>query len=125
MNHTLDKSMVCSTGSMPASMPIAEKSADTPRPRKPVGLTARHRRILLALLAGKCSREQIDRIAGASNGPDEILRLRRLYGLQIPCTRKGSKDRDGQAIEFGTYSLAERDRIEAQRLLALTEEDLS
>lgn len=80
-------------------------------------LTLRQIRILVALLAGDCTREEIDRAAGASNGPDEILRLRRQAGLSIPCQRKGSKDRDGQPVQVGIYRLTESDRTAARCML--------
>lgn len=80
--------------------------------------TPRARRVLLALLDGPRTREEIDSITGASNGPDEVLRLRRGFSLVIPCQRKGAKDMDGRHVEFGTYSLTEGDRIKVLRLLA-------
>jgi len=87
------------------------------RARDQQALTPRHRRILLALLADQHSREEIDSIAGASNGPDEVMRIRRQFGLKIPCRRKGTKDMDGHPVEFGIYSLTDSDRTNALRLL--------
>ncbi len=81
-------------------------------------LTPRQRRILLALLVGDRSREELDRTAGASNAPDEVLRLRHRFGLVIPCRRKGSKDRDGHPVQVGVYRLTEEDRATARRALA-------
>lgn len=81
-------------------------------------LTPRHRRILLALLVGPRLREEIDGIAGASNGPDEILKLRQCFALSIPCTRKGRKDMDGRPVQVGIYRLTEPDRAQAKRLLS-------
>lgn len=81
-------------------------------------LTPRHRRLLLALMAGQCTREEVDRIAGASNGPDEIFRLRRVYRLTLPCVRRGSKDMDGRPVEYGVYSLTSADRAKVVGLLA-------
>jgi len=77
----------------------------------------RHRRTLIALLDSPRTREDIDRITGASNGPDEILRIRRQFSLKIPCKRKGTKDMDGRHVEFGTYRLTDDDRANALRLL--------
>lgn len=85
-------------------------------------LTPRRRRLLLALLSGQRTREAIDRIAGASNGPDEILNLRHQFGLSIPCRRKGSKDRDGHPVQVGIYRLTDTDRTTARRLLANAKE---
>jgi hypothetical protein len=80
-------------------------------------LTPRHRRILLALLVGQRTREEIDRIAGASNGPDEVMTLRQNFSLVVPCQRKGSKDMDGHAVQVGIYRLTDADRTHAKRLL--------
>jgi hypothetical protein len=66
-------------------------------------------RVLHALLMRVRLREEIDRIAGASNGPDLICQLRRL-GLTIPCVRTPSIDRDGGLVQVGVYSLDRDDR---------------
>lgn len=89
---------------------------------QPLTITPRHRRILLALLVRQQTREEIDRIAGASNGPDEVLRIRHQFGLSIPCQRKGSKDRDGHPVQVGIYRLTDADRTTARRLLANAKE---
>jgi hypothetical protein len=83
-------------------------------------LNPRHRRILRALLARQRAREEIDGIAGASNGPDEILRIRRQFRLVIPCVRKGGRDMDGHRVEVGVYSLTDADRANALRLLGVS-----
>lgn len=80
-------------------------------------LTPRCRRLLAALLTGPKSREELDRIMGASNGPEQVARARRLYGLTIPCEKRGGLDRDGLSIKFGVYSLSPADRLAAARLL--------
>ena len=78
----------------------------------------RYLRILAALLARSRSREEIDRIAGASNGPDAIAALRAL-GLPTPdclvCERTPCFDRDGQEVRRGVYALtpAGRRRLQA------------
>ncbi|WP_338413820.1 hypothetical protein [uncultured Sphaerotilus sp.] len=95
----------------------ADATAGDQRQQLPAILTPRARRILLALLVRDRTREEIDRAAGASNGPDEVLRIRQRFGLAIPCTRKGSKDRDGQKVEIGVYRLTEDDRPKARRVL--------
>ena len=68
----------------------------------------RHLRILAALLTRARTREEIDRIAGASNGPDAIAEIRSL-GLPKPeclvCERTPCFDRDGQAVQRGVYWL--------------------
>lgn len=80
-------------------------------------LTPRHLRLLLALLDGPCTREEVDRIVGASNGPDEVMRVRRRFGLVIPCERQQGFDRDQHRVEFGIYSLTPLDRQKARELV--------
>lgn len=69
----------------------------------------RHMRVLHALMLRPRRREEIDRIAGASNGPDLIADLRR-RGLDIPCQRTPGVDRDNFPIAFGVYELTHADR---------------
>lgn len=80
-------------------------------------MTPRHHRLLSALLSGPITREQVDAITGASNGPDEVLKARRQYGLQIPCHRRAGLDRDHRRVEFGNYRLTRHDRARVARLL--------
>ena len=76
----------------------------------------RHLRVIVALTHRIRSREEIDRIAGASNGPEVIAELRR-RGLDIPCKRAPCIDRDGFEVKRGIYSLTPEDlaRIRAWR----------
>ena len=76
----------------------------------PPYLSPRHRRIVHALDVRSRTREQIDRIAGASNGPDEVMRLRAKLGVEIPCVRIPAFDRDGHDVQVGVYSLTAADR---------------
>jgi hypothetical protein len=69
----------------------------------------RHLRVLYSLEIRSRKREEIDRIAGASNGPDLISDLRKC-GLEIPCDRVPAIDRDGLPVKPGVYSLTEDDR---------------
>lgn len=70
----------------------------------------RHVRVIEALLRNQqLAREQVDRIAGSSNGPDIIAALRR-KGLNIPCMLRDGVDRDGRPCKTGEYSLTESDR---------------
>lgn len=101
----------------PPMQTAGDSASGAQRQQLPAILTPRARRILLALLAGDRTREEIDRAAGASNGPDEILRIRQHFGLSIPCQRKGSKDRDGQPVQVGIYRLTEADRATAKHLV--------
>ena len=87
-----------------------EASALDKRNSNPTDLSPRHRRIVHALQTRSRTREQIDRIAGASNGPDEILRLREKLGIEIPCVRIPAFDRDGHDVQIGVYSLTTSDR---------------
>jgi hypothetical protein len=59
----------------------------------------------------------VDRIVGASNGPDEVLRARRLHGLVIPCERSKGFDRDKHRVEFGIYRLTSPDKDKARSLV--------
>ena len=67
-------------------------------------------RAIHALMTRPTMREEIDRIAGASNGPDVIAHLRAL-GLTLPCDRLSILDRDGKISRPGIYSLTDFDRI--------------
>jgi len=69
----------------------------------------RHLRVIRSLLIRERTREEIDRIAGASNGPELIAELRR-RGLNIPCKRVHGIDRDGYPTKYGVYEFDEDDR---------------
>jgi hypothetical protein len=101
--------------------PIPKDKAGGPGTGTPIlapVLTPRQHRLLSALLVDPCTREDVDRITGASNGPDEVLQLRRQHRMTIPCTRKGSKDKDDHPVQTGIYRLTTADRLTAQQLLA-------
>jgi hypothetical protein len=74
----------------------------------------RQLRVIFALEVSPRTREQIDRIAGASNGPELIAELRR-RGLQIPCKMTPAIDRDGFEIKRGVYYFTESDKREIRR----------
>jgi len=74
-------------------------------------------RILQRLFKSPVTREEVDIIAGASNGPDEILQLREL-GLELPCYRLKVFDRDGEQVCRGLYGTTPRDRREILRFFA-------
>jgi hypothetical protein len=82
--------------------------------------TPRQRRVLEALLenVGWITRESVDRIAGASNGPQIILELRRKVtghdGIEMQ--KAESRDRDGKNCQPGRYRLTSLGR---ERALAL------
>lgn len=69
----------------------------------------RHLRVIQALTVRPVPREEIDRVAGCSNGPQLVADLRAL-GLEVPCTRTKQLDRDLFACWPGVYHLTERDR---------------
>lgn len=78
--------------------------------------TARQYRVINALMRGPESREAVDRIAGASNGPAVVQQLRML-GYDIPCKRVSHTDRDGLAGWHGVYSLTHTDRLRVHEWL--------
>lgn len=69
----------------------------------------RHQRVLALLLQRPARREEVDRAAGASNGPDLIAELRR-RGLDLPCERVEALDRDGRPCRPGIYCTTPADR---------------
>lgn len=69
----------------------------------------RHLRVINALLTRPRTREQIDDIAGASNGPELIAELRR-RGLTCPCERAPVFDKDGIEVKRGIYHFIKQDR---------------
>lgn len=73
-------------------------------------------RTLKALINGPMMREQLDMVAGASNGPEVVAGLRK-KGLNIICERVPSIDRDGKPCRPGRYYLSEADKEKAHELL--------
>ena len=75
-------------------------------------LTPRQRRALVALMERPRSREELDRIAGTSNSPDLVSRLRQ-RGILILCEHVSHTDRDGMKGWHGVYKLpaSEKGRI--------------
>lgn len=69
----------------------------------------RHCRALALLLQRPAKREELDRAAGCSNGPELVAELRR-RGLELPCERVDAIDRDGRHCKPGIYSLSNKDR---------------
>ena len=70
----------------------------------------RHLRVLAVLLVRRLFREELDRIAGCSNGPELVAELRR-RGLEIPCEAVTRLDKDGKPCRPGVYSLTDDDRL--------------
>ena len=77
----------------------------------------RHLRVIHAVLGRPRRREDVDSIAGCSNGPELIAELRR-RGLEIPCKRITFIDRDGYRCRPGIYSFTARDRRKIYTWLA-------
>jgi hypothetical protein len=69
----------------------------------------RHLRVIHHLMIRPRKREEIDRIAGASNGPELMAELRR-RGLRAECRRTPGIDRDGDPVKFGVYAFDDDDR---------------
>ncbi len=72
----------------------------------------RYLRAIHALLVRPVPREELDRVAGCSNGPALIAELRDL-GLSkegLPCTMVPDRDSDGEAIRRGVYFLSDAGR---------------
>lgn len=73
----------------------------------------RHLRAIQALLTRPIPREQLDQIAGCSNGPELIAELRR-RGLHkeyhLRCDRINFIDRDGKVCRPGVYSFTDKGR---------------
>lgn len=69
----------------------------------------RHLRVIMALLVSPRPREAIDRIAGASNGPELMAELRR-RGLEAPCSKTPCIDRDGFEVKRGIYHFTDKDK---------------
>lgn len=76
-------------------------------------MTPRQERVIRALVGtGEwTSREAIDRIAGASNGPEVIRQLRQRFGYDaIQMERVTVVDRDGLLTQPGRYRLTDTGR---------------
>ena len=83
-------------------------------------LASREKRVINALLInGTVTREALDGIAGASNSPDIVFRLRG-HGLEIPCERIKKLDKDGKACWPGQYSFTPKDRSLAREMLGVS-----
>jgi len=83
------------------SAPNSAKFTGTDNPR--------HLRAIAALLRRPLPRENLDTVAGCSNGPELVAELRR-RGLELPCKRINFVDRDGHLCRPGVYFLTITDR---------------
>ena len=82
-------------------------------------LSPRQARVIRALMPGAwITREALDRIAGASNAPDVIMKLRGKLGHDaIDTERIDGTDRDGRPCRTGRYRMTEPGRVRAAELL--------
>lgn len=97
------------TPASPEGKTSAREQGDSKSPAAFVGTdNPRYLRALQALLTRPVPREQLDSVAGCSNGPALIAELRAL-GLPspecLPCDRVPCFDRDGEEVRRGVYSL--------------------
>ena len=98
------------TPTSPEGKVSAREHGDSNSPAAFVGTdNPRHLRFIQAVWVRPMPREELDRVAGCSNGPDLVAELRRL-GLDMPCTRTKKRDRDMFTVWPGVYHLTERDR---------------
>jgi len=73
--------------------------------QKQYGITnPREARVLRALCERPHTRTELDRIAGSTNAPDIVLRLRNA-GVDIMTQFRPHVDRDGKPGKHGLYSL--------------------
>lgn len=72
-------------------------------------------RIICALACCPRTREELDRVAGASNSPDAIASLRR-KGLDIPACREPVVDSDNELVYRGRYRFTDMDRARTRHL---------
>lgn len=90
----------------------SQPSAHEPRKFTAIHFSPRELRVLKHLLASRSAmREVVDHVAGSSNGPDVVARVRRKLNIEIPCDRVPATDRDGKPCKPGRYSLSQDDRI--------------
>jgi hypothetical protein len=90
-----------------------------PVPWRDAPSTARQARLLGYLLThSSITREQLDRLTGASNSPDVVRQLRARAGFDLPCHMVEGTDRDDLPCETGVYTLSKLDRAYVQRLAA-------
>ena len=97
-----------------ARLPKNEESSAVERSKsnRTTEFTARQCRVCEALLVSDfwIGREEIDRIAGASNGPQIIAELRHGWGIDIEMRRVDRVDRDGRHCKPGQYRITTQGR---------------
>ena len=89
---------------------LSTENASAPNKREFTGTdNPRHLRAITALLRRPLPRENLDTVAGCSNGPELVAELRR-RGLELPCERINFIGRDGFICRPGVYFLTTTDR---------------
>lgn len=105
---------------MKSARPPVSQESSAPNSAKStarIQLTPRQRRLLDALCtAPRLFREEVDRITGASNGPQVVAELRHTWLVDIHMERVDRTDRDGKPCKPGVYSITERGRMRALEL---------
>ena len=97
-------------GRPPEGKTTAREHGDSKVPASFLGTdNPRHLRVIQAVTVRPIPREELDRVAGCSNGPELVAELRR-RGLDMPCTRTKKLDRDMFACFPGVYHFTQRDR---------------
>lgn len=91
------------------SAPNSAKFTGTDNPR--------HLRVITSLLRRPLPRENLDTVAGCSNGPALVDDLRD-KGLELPCKRIKVIDRDGYTCRPGVYYLTAADRRKLHQWMA-------
>ena len=82
------------TPARPEGLTSAREQGDSKQPAAFLGTdNPRHLRVIQAVTVRPIPREELDRVAGCSNGPELVAELRR-RGLEMPCTRTKKLDRD-------------------------------
>lgn len=85
-------------------------------------------RVLTALLARPHRREELDKIAGSSNVPDIMMRIKNGLGITFKCDFVDAFDRDNLPCQPGVYRLTEEGRLMAIQWLQpdspIADEDL-
>ena len=89
--------------------PNKEEPSDLNKLKFTGTVNPRHLRFIAAVLVRPRRREDVDSIAGCSNGPELVAELRR-RGLEVPCTRITFLDRDGRKCNPGIYAFTTADR---------------
>ncbi len=97
-------------GRPPEGKTTAREQGDFKPPASFLGTdNLRHLRVIQAATVRPIPREELDRVAGCSNGPELVAELRR-RGLDMPCTRTKKLDRDMFECFPGVYHFTQADR---------------